>query len=166
MVCYAEPVFCESLCAILVVGNHVVLCWGSGCESWCVKLIQWLWIMVFYAEQWLWIMVSYDEPVVVHHGVIFWASDCESRCVIQSPVVVNHVVLYCPSGCESVCYAEQLVVINCELCWASGCESCYVMLIQSLFIIDVSTELMVVHHGALCWASDCEWRSVIVNHGD
>jgi hypothetical protein len=29
-----------------VVVNHGVLCWTSGCESWCVMLSQWLWIMV------------------------------------------------------------------------------------------------------------------------
>ena len=57
MVIYAEP----------VVVNHGVLFWASGCESYCVILSQWLWIMVIYAE-----------PVVVNHGVLFWASGCES----------------------------------------------------------------------------------------
>ena len=81
--------------------NHVVLCWASGCESVCVILRQWLWIMVYYSlpmvvnyvllfwasgfeswwvmlSQWLWIMVCYSEPVVVNHGVLCWASGCES----------------------------------------------------------------------------------------
>jgi hypothetical protein len=49
MVCYSEP----------VVVNHGVLCWASGCESWCAMLNQWLCIMVCYAE-----------PVVVNHGVL------------------------------------------------------------------------------------------------
>jgi hypothetical protein len=33
MVCYSEP----------VVVNHGVLCWASGCESWCALLNQLLW---------------------------------------------------------------------------------------------------------------------------
>jgi hypothetical protein len=33
-----------------MVVNHGVLCWASGCESWCVILSQWLWIMLCYSE--------------------------------------------------------------------------------------------------------------------
>jgi hypothetical protein len=107
MVCYGEPVvgYHDVLCCasgwVLIM---VSLCWANGCESFCVMLSQWLWIMVCYVESWdswcamlshwFWIMVCYAEPVVVHHGVLFWTSDCESRYVILSPVVVNHVVLY------------------------------------------------------------------------
>jgi len=57
MVYHAEP----------VVVNHVLLCWASGCESCCVIL-----------SQWLWIMVCYDEPVAVSHGLLCCAKDCES----------------------------------------------------------------------------------------
>jgi hypothetical protein len=90
MICNAEP----------VVVNHVVLCCGSGCESWWVIMSQLVLIMVCYFEavivnhgvlcwangylswcamlsQWLWIMVCYPEPVVVNHGVLCWASGCE-----------------------------------------------------------------------------------------
>jgi hypothetical protein len=108
MVSYAEPNSCESCCVILsrvclsygvlcraigykwyesVVVNHGVLCWTSGCESWCGMLTKWLWIMVCNAEQvvesfwvmlsqWLWVMVCNAEPVVVNHGVLCWASGC------------------------------------------------------------------------------------------
>jgi hypothetical protein len=51
--------------------NNGVVFWASGCESWCVILSQWLWIMVCYAE-----------PVVVNHGVLDWASGCESWCAM------------------------------------------------------------------------------------
>jgi hypothetical protein len=96
--------------------NMIHLNWGSGYESWCVILRQWLWIKVCTAEpvvvnhgvlcwargceswcvmmsQWLWIMVCYAEPVVVYHGVLCWASGCESWGVILSRVVVNHCVV-------------------------------------------------------------------------
>jgi hypothetical protein len=45
------------------VVNHGVLCWASGCESWCVIL-----------RKWLWIMTSYAEPVVLNDGVLFLLS--------------------------------------------------------------------------------------------
>jgi len=53
--------------------------WASGCESWCVVLSQWLWIMcailnrtvvnhvVLYWADFVWVMVSYAEPLVVYH---------------------------------------------------------------------------------------------------
>jgi len=34
-----------------------------------------------------------------------------------------------------VCNAEQVVVSHGELCWASGCESCYIILSQWLWIM-------------------------------
>jgi hypothetical protein len=33
-----------------VVVNYDVLCWTSGCESWCAMLTKWFWIMVCNAE--------------------------------------------------------------------------------------------------------------------
>jgi hypothetical protein len=51
----------------------------QGCESWCVMLSMWWWIMLCYTDpcgcgswcvmlsQWLWIMVCYTDPVVVNH---------------------------------------------------------------------------------------------------
>jgi hypothetical protein len=41
-----------------VVLNHGVLYWASGCDTVCDILIEWLCIMV-----------SYAEPVVVNDGV-------------------------------------------------------------------------------------------------
>jgi hypothetical protein len=84
-----------------VVMNHGVLCWSSGCGSWCVML-----------SLRLWIMVCFDEPVVVNHGVLCWACGCESWCVMLSqwlwimlcyaePVVVNHYVLFWASCCAT-----------------------------------------------------------------
>ena len=61
MSCYAVP----------KVVNHCVLYCAKGCESWCVKLSLWLYIMVCYAE-----------PVVENHGVLCSASGCESSWVI------------------------------------------------------------------------------------
>ena len=87
MVCNAEP----------VVVNHGVLCWTSGCESCCVMLWQWLWIMV-----------RYNEPVGVNHGVLLWGSGCESWWVMMSQwfwIVV--------------CYAEPMILNHVVLLWAS-----------------------------------------------
>jgi hypothetical protein len=66
MVCYAEPVGV----------THVVLCWASGCDSWCVIL-----------SQSLWIIVSYAEPADVNYGVLFNASGCES---LLHTMIHNH----------------------------------------------------------------------------
>ena len=99
MTCYGGPVIVNVCNAEQVVASHSELCWTSGCESWCVMLCQWLWIMVCYAE-----------PVVDNHGVLYWTSGCELCCVMLSqwlwimvcytePVVVNHSVSYWASGC-------------------------------------------------------------------
>ena len=92
MVCYAEPVAVNHAVLYLFEWfvNHGVQCWASGCESWCVML-----------SQWLWIMLSYGQPVVVSHGELCWANGCESWCVMlrqwlwimvcyAEPVVVKH----------------------------------------------------------------------------
>jgi hypothetical protein len=88
---YSEP----------LVVNHGVLFWARCCDSRCIILSKWLWILLCYSDsgvvnhgklcwasgceswyvmlsQWLWIMVSYDEPVVVNHGAFCGASGCES----------------------------------------------------------------------------------------
>jgi hypothetical protein len=149
MVCYAEP----------VVMHHGVLCWTSGCESWCVI-----------PNQWLWIIVCYAEPVVVNRGVLCWHDhwlsithhDSQSLPQLNKPwftttgsaylaIIYNHlrIVMYYAekSGCESwcvilgqwlwimVCYAEPVVVNRGVLWWASGCVSWCVMLSQCLRII-------------------------------
>jgi hypothetical protein len=91
ILCYAQP----------VVVNNGVLCWGSGCELWCVVPCQWLYIVLCYAE-----------PVVVNHGVLCWASGCESWCAMLSQWLWI-----------MDCYDVPKVVYHFELCWASRCES-------------------------------------------
>jgi hypothetical protein len=156
VLCWASG--CQTLWAMLssLCRNHSVLCWTSGCESWCVILLTYVWTMVRYAEpevdnysvlywasscesfwvtlkQWLWIMcvgimVCYSEPVVGNHGVNI------------VPVCVNHDELCGASGWDSLCviicqyvwtmasYSESVVVNHVVFCWASGCESWWVML--------------------------------------
>jgi hypothetical protein len=94
--------------------NHGVLFWNSGCESWCVIL-----------KQWLWIMVCYSGPVVVNHGVLCWASGCESWSV-----------MLCKWLWIMVCYAGPVVVNHGVVCWDSGCEPWCAMLSQWLWIIN------------------------------
>jgi hypothetical protein len=144
MVCNAEQ----------VVVSHGELCWASGCESWCVMLRQWLWIMVCYAEpvgvkhgvilsQWLLIMDCYTVAKVVNNGVLYWASGCKLWCVILSkwmwimvsftvPVVVNNDLSCWVSDCEICC---TILVNHGALCWAIGCESWFVMLCQWLWVM-------------------------------
>jgi hypothetical protein len=176
MVCNAEQ----------VVVSHGELCSESGCESSCVML-----------SQWLWVMVSYAEPVVVNHGLVCCAKGCELWRVILSQwlfimmciaeqVIVNHGEFYCSSGVlywvsgfELCC---GLLVNNGGLYRASGCESLFVMLCQSLWVMVsyivarvwtmvCNAEPVVVNHGVLCWTSGCEswcvmlWP-VTVNHGE
>jgi hypothetical protein len=56
-----------------VVVNHGVLCWAGGCESWCVIL-----------SQWFWIMVCYVEPMVVNHVLLCWSSGSGSWFIMLS----------------------------------------------------------------------------------
>ena len=57
MMCNDEPVFVN--CAESVVLNHGEVNQGSGYESWCALL-----------SQWLSIMVCYTDPIVVNHSVL------------------------------------------------------------------------------------------------
>ena len=68
-----------------------------------------------------------------------------------------------------VCYAEPVVVNHCELCWASGCETLWVMLRYWFWIIVSNAEPVVVNHCVLCWAGCvgimvCYPNPVVVNH--
>jgi hypothetical protein len=110
---YAEP----------VVVNHGVLNWANGCESCCVMLSQWLWIMVCYAE-----------PVAVNHGELWWASVWASWCVILRQWLGNMVY-----------YAGPVAMYHGVLCWASGCESWCVILSQWLWIMVSYDEPVVVN---------------------
>ena len=148
MVCYVKPSGCESWRIMLskLVVNHGKFHCASGCESWCVIMSQLLWNMLC---QWVWFMVCYDEPVVVNHGVYCWASDCESWWVslrqllwimvcYNELVVVHYAVLFLwimvsytePVGVShgELCCAKS--VNHGVLCWASGCDSCFAMLVR------------------------------------
>jgi hypothetical protein len=109
VLCWASG--CESWCVMLCQGCEswcVMLC--QGCESWCVMLSQWLWVMVCNAVPGVWIMVCYAEPVVVNHGELWWGRGCESLCVMLRQWL-----------CIMVCYAEPVVVnhgLICEAQWS------------------------------------------------
>ena len=177
MDCYTVPKFV----------NYGVLYWASGCQSWCVILCQWMWIMV-----------SFTVPVVVNNDVSCWVSGCELCCAM----LVNNNGLYCVSGCEfvmlcqllwvmvsyivprvwiMVCNAQPVVVNHGVLCWASGCELLCALLRQWLCIMVGYAEPVVLNHCVIYWSSGCElwwvrlnqwlWimvcnaEQVIVNHG-
>ena len=120
MVCYVEA----------EVVNHGVLCWSSGCESWCAMLSQWFLIMVCYAE-----------PVVVNHGELCCASGWASWCAMLNQRLWIMICYACVSWGVIlslwivVWYAVPVVVSHDLLCWASGCESWYIVLSQRLWIM-------------------------------
>jgi hypothetical protein len=60
----------------------------AHCESWCVML-----------SQWLWIMVCYTDPVVVNHVCYTEANSCESCCFILSRLCLSYGV-----SCRAVGY--------------------------------------------------------------
>ena len=72
MLCYSVPVGVNHYAKPLVVKHGVLLC-ASGCESQCVII-----------SHWFWIIVSYAEPVVVNHCELCCVSGCESWCVMLS----------------------------------------------------------------------------------
>jgi hypothetical protein len=139
--------------AVTAVVNHGVLCWGSGCES--------MWALL---GQWVWVMVCNDEPVGVNyvcstiHTMInsHWYSKThlDSKSLPQQYTswltttgsVVNYAVL-----CLSimVSYIEPVTVNHGLLCYASGCESWWVMLCQRLWIMACYSEPVVVNHDVL-----------------
>jgi hypothetical protein len=114
---------------------------GSACESWCVMLSQWLWIMVCNAV-----------PEVVNHGMLCWAMIHNHWLSItnhDSQQLVRHSTLwftttglslahhdsqpFC-SGLWIMVYYAELVVVNHGLSyWTSGCESWFIMLSQWAF---------------------------------
>ena len=169
MVSYAEPVDVR----------HGMQCWTSGCESSCVMLNQWLWVMVCNARQWLWIMVSFTVPVVVNHGVLYWVSGFELCCAM----LVNNSGLYSASGCEfamlcqllwvmvsyivprlwiMVCNAQPVVVNHGVLCCGSGCESWWVIMTRWVLIMVCYCEAVMVNHGVLCWTNGyVSWCAIL-----
>jgi hypothetical protein len=162
-----------------VVVNHGVLYRASGCESWCVLLSQWLWIMVWYAASvvvnyvvlCLWIMASYTEQVTMNHGLLYYASGCESWWVMLCQV--------CESWCVMLSQWLWIMVIYAE---PNSCESCCVILSRLCLIYGVLCraigykwyEPVVGKYGVLCWPSDSEswcvmlskWLWVIVSYAE
>jgi hypothetical protein len=158
MVRCAEPVVCESWCAMLyqwwwimesyaqpVVVNHVELCWVSGCETLLSqKLIS---------------MVYYTESLVLNRFQLCWDNGCESWWGMLIQWFVNHGVLSCTSSGESswAMLSQWLwnIVSYAEL---SVCESWCAMLSQWLWI------------SMLCWTRCveimvCYSEPVVGNHG-
>ena len=149
--------------------NHGVLSWGSDCESCCVILSKWLWIMVNYAVKSgceSWCATGMLSPVVGNH----W-------CALLSPVVVNCDVLcrekwlwikMCYRYAESSGWESWYVMPN-QWLWIMFCydepvvvNHCFFMLSQWLWIMVSDDEQVVVNHGVLCWASGCEsWWSML-----
>jgi hypothetical protein len=65
------------------------------------------------------------------------------------PVVVNHMCYAEPVVMNHMSYADPVVANHGELYWASGCESCCVMLSQWLLIMVCYAEPVVVSHVVL-----------------
>ena len=145
-----------------MVVNHFVLCWASGCESWCAMLRAGIhdvlclaigfesWYVML--SQWLCIMVCYSEPVIVNQGMLYWA---------QWLWIMLFYIL-CQWSWISVLY------------WTIGCDSWWAMLGQWLWIICVMLSQWlwiivcfgepVVNHGELCWDSGCESWWAMLRH--
>jgi hypothetical protein len=146
---------------------HLGVLYGvSGCDTWCVMLNQWLWIIVYHGE-----------PLVLNHGELCWASGYESwsqtlaqhsnpwlttTSSVLHTMINNHWLSITHYDSQPltqhstqwshwvwimVCNAEPVVVNHGVLCWASGCESLCAMLSQWLWVIVCNTEPVVVNHG-------------------
>jgi hypothetical protein len=154
--------------AELVVVNHGVLFWAGDCESFCVIL-----------SQWLWIMVCYSEPVVVNHGVhnlwhIIAIHDSQPLVHHSAPWIITtdpalHTmthkgVLFWAGGCESCgVILSQWLWIMMSFAEPSGWESWFDMLNQWLWIMVCYNKPVVVNHGLLFWA---KWLWIMVNHDE
>ena len=137
--CYSEP----------VVVNLGVLFWASGCESCCVIL-----------SQWFWIIVSYAEPVVMNGGELFWSSGCESWYVVLSYWLWIMVFYAKPSGCEPWCSMLSKVIVNhAVICWAQWLWVMAIYDVPGLWIIVSYAEPVVGNHAVLFWF---EWLWIMV----
>ena len=162
------------------------LCEGSGCETVCAMLSQWLWIMLYYADP-----VDGNHgvnavPVGVNHVVLFWASRSESRSARYANKCESWWTLLSQWLWIMVCYAEPVVVNHCELCWAGGCETLWAMPSQWLWIILCYAEpgvlvswcamlsqwlcIIVCYSGMGVWESWCamlsQWLCIIVCYSE
>jgi len=164
MVCYAEP----------VIVNHGVLCWASGCASWCAMLCQWLWMMLWYAEPVGGNHGANTELVVVNHGEVCWASGLwiivcyaepgvwESWCVMLSQWL--WIIVLCSTRCVGIMvnYANPVIVNHYVLFCACRFEPLRVILRQWLFIMLCYSVPVCVTHSELCQTSGCESWCVIM----
>jgi hypothetical protein len=147
-----------------------------GCESWCVMLCLWLWIMV-----------CYDQPVLVNHGVLCWASGYVSWCAMlrqwfwimvcySGPVVVNNGVFTTTRSFITHHDSQPLAQHNTPWFTTTGSAlhtmisnhwliiaphnsqplAHYVILSQWLWIMVWYAEPVFVNQCALYWAKGCE----------
>jgi hypothetical protein len=141
-----------------VVVKHVVVCWSSGCESWCSILSQWLWIMVCYAEP---VVVNYDvlcwtsQPLAQHSTPWFTGTGSALHTMIHNHWlrIINHVWQPLAQHSSPVYYSEP-----------NGYEWWFIMMSQWLWIMVSYAEPVGINHGVLCWASGCESWCVMLRH--
>jgi hypothetical protein len=126
---------------------------ASGCESWCVIL-----------SHWLWIMVNYSGLVSVNRGELCWARGCESWCAMLSkwlwisithhdsqPLAQNSTPWFTTTR-SFITYHDSQPLAQHNTPWFT-CELWWVMLSQRLWIMVCYAEQVVVNHFGLCWAS-------------
>jgi hypothetical protein len=175
MLWYAEPMFV----------NHGVLCYASGCESWCAMLRLWScthhnsqplanhissWLTKLAKNNKQWFTITSSGPLAQQNTPYFKITDSAQHHVLQTDEI------WLASGCELwwvmlsqwvwiiMCYAERIVVNHVVLCWTSGCESWSVMLSQWSWIMFCYVESVVVNHVVLCLAIGCESCCVMLGH--
>jgi hypothetical protein len=73
-VCYAGP----------LVVNRGVLCWASGCDSWCAMLCKWLWIICV-----MQIKINYNYTLFINGGLNEWGSDC---CLTPTQQLCSYII--------------------------------------------------------------------------
>jgi hypothetical protein len=146
-----------------VVMNHAVLCWASRWDSRierCASGCDILYVLCLIYDQYNCKYWIYVYLYVVWHWLIKKCNwiEIESCCAMLSQ-----------SLWITVFYAEPVVVNHCELCWASGCETLWVIRKYWLWIIVSYAEPVVVNHCVLCWAGYvgiivCYAGPVVGNH--
>jgi hypothetical protein len=103
-------------------------------------------------------MTIHDSQPLAHHSTPWFTTSCSEFNITTH----NHWLSITHHGIM-VFYSEPVVVNHGVLFWASGCESCCVILSQWLWIMVCYAELVVVNHGVLCWASGGESWCVMLS---
>jgi hypothetical protein len=102
-----------------------------------------------------------SQPMAQHStpGQWFWISVCYIE-----PLIVNHCELSWASGCETLWVMLSSVCRNCDvLCWGSWCESLWFMLSQWLWIMVCYSVQIGVNHGELCWTRCWQSECIILS---